>query len=418
MGTEPKFAGSAWSMFLLPDSTATTGRDGGDWDDKRFSSLSVKRDGQAPILESGREGYLLTKDDHSYQCVSARKVADATYSLKLSALHFASQIKLGRDPKASRYPCLHPGADRLPPLLSVEVKANAGAQRQTLQQAFYGAWNVYQQLVLRVLAAGSGPSATTAAATTSAATAVIPPNATSATTTSVTSTSVTTAAAASTVSTTVGRIKHYCLGILDDTLEIWEYTPVPDPARVSKSLRIRARLLCKGSVHDQDWFVRIYCPWRRYIAKESIVNHAVSLLPDIEHYTTRSDPRPFDHDRRFILCPREFTIPEAIAGDSLSLSNRMTARFWQEWVQIQSWRFREGYKLPATTKKQKRSSQASSQAESSTQDSSSLASGVPEASGLEAVLGQQPVIVGDDLAATLSVTFDTTTKETPEISST
>ncbi|KAI9885284.1 MAG: hypothetical protein M1823_002911 [Watsoniomyces obsoletus] len=465
MGKEPKFADSAWSRFLFPCSSYNI--ESIQSRSRTTPRLSVGLDNQAPVLARRREGYLLTSTE-VFECVSARKVADSTYSLDLSALSLESRFHANEGRISTRYPCLHAGADRLPPFISVEIKINNGAQKQTLQQAFYGVWNVYQQLVLRTLAARSSATATsttttglppitsatttgptavsttltdttiastmaagvpiansaTMAGTTAPSSMMAAPTATSATMAGTTAASsmragaptATTAGTAQgvTVSMTTERIKHYTLGVLDDILEIWEYTPTPHPLGPSKLLRIRAKLLCKGSMHDESWFAQVYCPWRRYIAKESIVNHVVSLLPDIEHYIARPRPWPFEQGHRIILAPREFIPHSMDTVNSISLSNRTTASFWNAWVQIHSWRFRNGYVPPATRKKNRLSSQASSQDES-TQQSSSLASGSGPAvaGGLEQMLGPTPVIVQDisDPDMISSITIEMTTKD-------
>lgn len=103
-------------------------------------------------------------------------------------------------------------------------------------------------------------------------------------------------------------VKHYCLGIFDDNLECWEYTAVRDAFGVSESLRIQARLLCKGSLRDEVWFTDVYCAWRVYIAKDAIFHQAVSLLSDIERYAAMPGPRPFEHDHRIFIVAREFIL--------------------------------------------------------------------------------------------------------------
>lgn len=93
-------------------------------------------------------------------------------------------------------------------LAVAEVKVNGAHRKQTLQQAFYGAWYVYRQLILRAFAKAKSTS-------------------------------------------DISGIKHYCIGMSDDIFECWEYTPWKKPEARADSLRVKAQLLCKGSMRDK-----------------------------------------------------------------------------------------------------------------------------------------------------------------------
>lgn len=113
----------------------------------------VKPDPQGAFLENTQQDYLITSKQ-GYENISAGKVSDATYRLNLSALSRSAQCDLMRSRQSTRYPRLHAEANCLGPFLSVEVKVDGGIQKQKHQQALYGCWNVYRQLVTRVLTAG------------------------------------------------------------------------------------------------------------------------------------------------------------------------------------------------------------------------------------------------------------------------
>ncbi|KAI9780186.1 MAG: hypothetical protein M1816_003158 [Peltula sp. TS41687] len=292
-GKEPKFAGSDLSSFLLPSSERSIGG-------QAESLLAVKLDQQAALLESNRQGYLVTSNQH-YASVSASKVADATYSLNLSALSQSAQGHLMNSSQSTRYPCLHSGANRLGPSLSVEFKVDGGIQKQKHQQALYRSWNVYRQLVTRTLTAGDETMQ-------------------------------------------LQGLKHYCRGIFEDNLECWEYGLHSNPLGQSKSFRIRAQLLCKGSMHAQGWFRRVYCPWRFYLAKEAIFQQAVYVLPDIERYAALSGPRAFDHGAKIFIVPRDF-IPGSGRMHGCSFGNQPTAAYQLLANAVDSWRLQNAYTI-------------------------------------------------------------------------
>ena len=295
-------------------------------------SLSVVLDQQAALLEKGLDGFLLTSEQ-DFGSVSALKVADATYSLNVSALSEPVHASLTRSNESTRFPCLHASANRIAPMISVEVKVDGGIQKQTLQQALYGTWSVYRQLIVRFLAS------TTAS----------PPS--------------------------LEGIRHYSLGVFDDNLAIWEYTPIQDRTGLSQALRIHARLLCKGSMHDEDWFANTYCAWRRHITKLVIFDHVVSFLPDVDAYAALPPPsRPFDKrcGSVFVLA-RDFTLGDAVQLDRLSFGSRPSALRADLAERVHAWRSQMGF-----AKKLKRLSQLNSSRPGSSSNSFSQQSAVAE----------------------------------------
>ena len=308
---EPSFAGSKLSSYLLPTSVPVGERHLA----QPSTSLSAELDQQAMLLDKGYDGFLLTSEQ-DFGSVSASKAADATYSLDISALSEAVQGSLRRGNKLARYPCLHANANRVAPMISVEVKVDGGVQKQTLQQTLYGTWNVYRQLIVRFLTGQISKLG-------------------------------------------LKGIRHYSFGVFDDNLSIWEYTPVNDKMGLTKSLRIQARLLCKGSMHDEDWFSQTYCAWRLYIAKLAIFDQTVFFLPDIDRYAALPPLRPFDHGSQIFISAQDFVLND-FQLDRPSFGNRPCALQADIAEQVHIWRFQMGL-----VKTPKRRSQAGSSRQAS-----------------------------------------------------
>ncbi|KAI9778743.1 MAG: hypothetical protein M1816_003916, partial [Peltula sp. TS41687] len=297
---EPKFAGSKLWDYLLPKSNVTIGFEHGQ-------ILSVELDHQTSLYEDTQDGYLVPSQ-WNYQSVSASKISDGSYCL----------VDLRDDPQANTYPCLHANGNCILPFLSLEVKVDGAHRKQTLQRAFYGAWYIYRQLILRTLAKGESTS-------------------------------------------DLSGIKHHCIGMSDDILECWEYTPWKNPEARANSLRVKAKLLCKKSMRDEVWFTDVYCPWRLFIAKEAIFNQAVHLLPDRESYAAQSQPRPFDLGGRALVYAKEFVLGSFVG---VSFSNELTEAHRELGRDVDKWRWEQGY---TSTAKQKRLSESNSRQNSFSQ---------------------------------------------------
>lgn len=210
---ESAFVGSKLQTYLCPSTNTLVGNEA-------QRTLSVRLDHQARLYQSGKDAYLLSSGD-DYQCVAASKICDGSYSLDLSALFPKDKLFLRSNVASNRYPCLHGQVNGLLPFMSLEVKVDAGHRKQTHQQAFYGSWNIYRQLILRALAEGDD-------------------------------------------TTNLEGIEHYCLGVFDDVLECWRYLPDPgnDADTTSNTIRIKSQLLSvEGACTTKSGSRRLYCPW-------------------------------------------------------------------------------------------------------------------------------------------------------------
>ncbi|KAI9786741.1 MAG: hypothetical protein M1816_007812 [Peltula sp. TS41687] len=304
---EPKFAGSKLWDYLLPKSNVTIGFEHGQ-------ILSVELDHQTSLYEDTQDGYLVPSQ-WNYQSVSASKISDGSYCLVVPR---NTEVDLRDDLQANTYPCLHAKGTCILPFLSLEVKVDGAHRKQTLQQAFYRAWYIYRQLILRALTKGESTS-------------------------------------------DLNGIKHHCISMSDNILECWEYTPWKNPEARANSLRVKAKLLCKGSMRDEVWFTDVYCPWRLFIVKEAIFNQAVHLLPDIESYAARPQPRPFDLGGRALVYAKEFVLENFVG---VSFSNELTEAHRELGRNVDKWRWEQGY---TSTAKQKRLSESNSRQNSFSQ---------------------------------------------------
>lgn len=100
----------------------------------------------------------------------------------------------------------------------------------------------------------------------------------------------------------------------------------------------------------EEWFTEVYCPWRLFIAKEAIFNQAVHLLPDIQAYAARPQPRPFDYPGKVLVYAKDFVLGNfKLTG--VSFSNKLSEAHREVGQKVDEWRWEQGYTSVAKLKR-------------------------------------------------------------------
>lgn len=256
-GREPKIAGSDIDRLLNPTVRDSIYREGND----RFLSIRLLQQTKLyGLISRDKRAYIFPKASKDVY-VSAIRTCDFAYSLTESVCAKAALHRLLDDKLENHFPCFSADTQCLIPFATGEVKVLGRYRKQREQQEVYATFFIMAQLILRAHMKGPDRYATAAEF--------------------------------------FDGVRHCCFSISPGSLEIWEYRPKMQ--ETTDQLRIQAQLLCSGHPCDERYMRTVYIPWRRHVMKRGILDQWTHLVPAVEAYAARPDPRPFSYAAPLIL---------------------------------------------------------------------------------------------------------------------